>query len=179
MRRWHSPISQHGRDCGRGPEPQATDGRSVEQALGKGVDQVSQHATAALVERFYVDLWNQWEDRAVDEVLADDFRFRGSLGEETVGRNGWRRYRDAVRAGASDFHNELQTLVVDGSHAAARLLYTGTHDGTFAGVPATGRRFSYAGAAFFTARDGLLVDAWVLGDLASLRGQLEPDVRSR
>lgn len=39
-------------------------------------------------------------------------------------------------------------------------------------IPATGRRFSYAGAAFFTVADGLIADVWVIGDLDSLRRQL-------
>ncbi len=125
-----------------------------------------------LVGRFYDELWNAWDDAAVDDVLAPDFAFRGSLGAETVGRDGWRGYRDTVRAGSADFHNAVEALVVDGDRAAARLGYSGTHTGPLAGVPATGRRFAYAGAAFFEARDGLLVSAWVLGDLAGLRAQL-------
>lgn len=78
--------------------------------------------------------------------------------------------------GRHDFHNEVHTLVVAGNWAAPHLLYTGTHDDPFPGVPTTGRRFSYAGAAFFTARNGFLNQAWVLGDLAGLRPQLEPEV---
>lgn len=131
--------------------------------------------TAELVTAFYDRLWNRWDDAAVDMLLTDDFTFRGSLGDETRGRDGWRRYRDLVHAGSSDFHNELQTLVVDGDQAAARLLYSGTHDGPLIGRPPTGRRFTYAGAAFFTARDGRLARAWVLGDLAGLRAQLDGD----
>lgn len=127
---------------------------------------------AALVTAFYEDLWNRWDDAAVDYVLAPDFAFRGSLGTETRGRNGWRHYRDEIRAGAGDFHNEIRTLLASGDEAAARLLYTGTHDGPLAGIAPTGRSFTYAGAAFFTARDGMLTSAWVLGDLASLRAQL-------
>ncbi|WP_051549494.1 ester cyclase [Nocardioides sp. URHA0032] len=129
---------------------------------------------AELVNAFYADLWNRWDDTMVDTVLTVDFSFRGSLGNETHGRAGWRQYRDLIRAGSSDFHNAIQALVVDGNQAAARLLYTGTHDGPLAGLRPTGRRFAYAGAAFFTLHDGQLADAWVLGDLAGLRAQLAP-----
>ncbi|MDX6371790.1 MAG: hypothetical protein QOD98_778 [Nocardioidaceae bacterium] len=125
-----------------------------------------------LVRSFYDDLWNRWDDVAVDAVLSPGFGFRGSLGTTTVGRDGWRGYRDTVRAGSWDFHNEVVTLVCSESSAAARLLYSGTHTGPLLGLPATGRRFEYAGAAFFTLEDGLLASAWVLGDLEGLRGQL-------
>ncbi|WP_175507724.1 ester cyclase [Nocardioides terrae] len=131
---------------------------------------------------FYTDLWNRWDDRAVDSVLAPDFAFRGSLGTQTRGRDEWRRYRDLIRAGSSDFHNEVVALLVDPvveegqERAAARLLYTGTHDGTLAGVPASGRRFAYAGGAFFTIGRGQLTSAWVLGDLVGLHAQLNGDI---
>ena len=126
-----------------------------------------------LVRSFYDDLWNRWDDVAVDVVLSPGFAFRGSLGTTTVGRDGWRSYRDTIRAGSSDFHNEVVTLVCEGDTAAARLLYSGTHTGPLLGLPATGRGFDYAGAAFFTVADGRLASAWVLGDLAALRRQLE------
>jgi len=125
-----------------------------------------------LVRRFYHDLWNRWDDEGVEELLHEDFTFRGSLGTETRGRDEWRSYRDAVRAGSSDFHNEILDLVADGDRAAAKLRYTGSHTGPLAGLPATGRRFSYAGAAFFTGDARQLTSAWVLGDLTALREQL-------
>jgi predicted ester cyclase len=126
-----------------------------------------------LVTRFYHRLWNEWDDAAVDEVLSAGFLFRGSLGDQTEGRDGWRRYRDKIRAGSRDFHNEIVDLVVNGDRAAARLRFTGTHSGPLLGIAPTGRRFSYAGAAFFTVDDGRLAEAWVLGDLVALRAQLE------
>jgi len=126
----------------------------------------------SLIRRFYDDLWNRWDDEAVEKVVAEDFAFRGSLGTETVGRDGWRSYRDAVRAASPDFHNQVLTIVVQDDHAAARLQYSGTHHGMLAGLPPTGRRFAYSGAAFFTATGPQLTSAWVLGDLTDLREQL-------
>jgi predicted ester cyclase len=125
-----------------------------------------------LVGTFYANLWNAWDDASVDVVLAPDFAFRGTLGTETHGRDGWREYRDTVRAGSADWHNEIVTLIVEGNSAAVRVRFTGTHTGTLAGFAATGRRISYDGAAFFTAEHGMLTSAWVLGDTATLRAQL-------
>ncbi|MDQ1414328.1 MAG: hypothetical protein QOE07_2916, partial [Acidimicrobiaceae bacterium] len=36
------------------------------------------------MERFYHQLWNAGDDDAVDNVLTEDFAFRGSLGTQTV-----------------------------------------------------------------------------------------------
>lgn len=127
---------------------------------------------ANLINDFYQRLWNAWDDGAVDTTLSPDFVFRGSLGQETRGRDEWRDYRDMIRAGSADFHNTVVTLVCDGDSAAARLDYTGTHSGTLLGLPPTGRRFEYAGAAFFTSDGSRLTSAWVLGDVEGLRRQL-------
>lgn len=125
-----------------------------------------------LVSAFYDRLWNSWDDASVDAVLAETFAFRGSLGTATVGRDEWRAYRDTIRSGAADFHNQVVALVVEGDTAAARLRYTGTHTGALLGHAPTGRAFAYDGAAFFTSEDGRLTSAWVLGDLMALTGQL-------
>jgi len=82
-----------------------------------------------LVERFYDWLWNAWDDNAVESTLAENLAFRGSLGQETTGRDGWRSYRDQVRRGAPNFTNFVLDLVAADDRAAARLRYIGTHRG--------------------------------------------------
>jgi steroid delta-isomerase-like uncharacterized protein len=125
-----------------------------------------------LVRRFYAELWNRWDDAAVDEVLDEEFVFRGSLGDEVRGRDGFRRYRDKIRAAFPDFHNDVVDLVTGADRAAARLRYSGHHRGEVLGLAPTGARAVYEGAAFFTARDGRLRAVWVLGDVDGLRRQL-------
>jgi steroid delta-isomerase-like uncharacterized protein len=131
-----------------------------------------------LIGRFYTELWNQWDDAVVEQVLADEFVFRGSMGTETRGPDGWRGYRETICPGSPDFHNEVIELVAAEQRAAARLRYTGHHAGTLAGIPATGRWFEYVGAAFFTSAEGRLTSAWILGDLDGLRRQLQPVQRT-
>jgi steroid delta-isomerase-like uncharacterized protein len=125
-----------------------------------------------LVRRFYADLWNRWDEAAVEDLLDEDFTFRGSLGDEVSGRDGFRGYRDKIRAAFPDFRNEIVDLIIEGERAAARLRYAGHQKGEILGAPASGAFVSYSGAAFFTARDGRLREVWVLGDVDHLRRQL-------
>lgn len=125
-----------------------------------------------LVRRFYVDAWNRWDDAVVDELLCADFVFRGSLGDEVVGRDGWRGYRDMVRRSAPDFHNEIVDLVAAPGRVAVRLLYSGHHYGGLLGYAGRGEPFEYAGAAFFCCREDRISSAWVLGDIDLLRQQI-------
>ncbi|MFQ5994295.1 MAG: hypothetical protein ACE5K1_04325 [Acidiferrobacterales bacterium] len=41
---------------------------------------MSTEANKKLVEQFYHRVWNQWDRSAVEELLAPDIAFRGSLG---------------------------------------------------------------------------------------------------
>jgi steroid delta-isomerase-like uncharacterized protein len=125
-----------------------------------------------LALRFYHRLWNEWDDTAVEDTLAPDITFRGSLGQATIGHAEWRSYRDGIRGVAPDFHNEVLDLIATDDRAAVGLRFTGTHLGPILGIPATGRAFAYAGAAFFTTANCLITDIWVLGDLDALRQQL-------
>jgi steroid delta-isomerase-like uncharacterized protein len=127
------------------------------------------------VRRFYAELWNQCRFELADELLAPDLEFRGSLGTEVRGRDGLVEYARGIRAAFPDFHNEVRELVADERQraAAARLRYSGRHEGALLGVAPTGRRITYAGAAFFRFDDrARMVRGWVLGDLAHLLGQL-------
>ena len=127
------------------------------------------------VRRFYDELWNQWRFDLADELLAPELEFRGSLGTEVRGREGFLEYARGVRGAFPDFHNDVRELVADERRraAAARLRYSGRHEGALLGVAPTGRRISYAGAAFFRFDDrARVVRGWVLGDLADLFVQL-------
>jgi steroid delta-isomerase-like uncharacterized protein len=126
-----------------------------------------------IVRRYYEELWNAWRLELIDELVAVDIVFRGSLGAEAHGREGFRRYVEMVRRTFPDFHNEIEELVAEGTTVIARLTYTGTHHGKLFEFEPTGSRVSYEGAAFFmVAPDGRIARAWVLGDTLGLRRQL-------
>jgi predicted ester cyclase len=125
-----------------------------------------------LIARFYSEAWNRWDEPCVDSILTTDFLFRGSLGDEAVGPDGFRAYRNKVRAAFPDFHNEVSEIVANGDRAAVRLRCTGRHDGELFGIAPTGLRVAYDAAAFLRSCDTQLCAAWVLGDLEHLKSQL-------
>jgi steroid delta-isomerase-like uncharacterized protein len=128
-----------------------------------------------LVRRFYHDVWNAHDRSAIAELLTEDFRFRGSLGRESVGLPAFAGYVDSVHESLGDYRCEIEDLVSEGERGFARMSFSGIHRGRLLGHPPTGRRVSWAGAALFHARGGKLESLWVLGDLDSLRQQLRAD----
>lgn len=131
-----------------------------------------QEQVRALVERFYNEMWNGWCNDTAREILADDIEFRGSIGLQVTGHDGFIGYMNTIRGAFPDFHNRIDELVVEGDRVVARLTYSGTHEGPLFDHPPSGKRIEYAGVAMFTFRGGKIARVWVLGDLWSLMRQI-------
>ena len=125
-----------------------------------------------LVDRFYDELWNKVRLESAAEILHPSVSFRGSVGLGARGPQQVCDYVTMVTQALSGYRCDVVDLVVDGERAAAKVRFSGVHDGIFLGFPPTGRDVEWVGAAFFSADQGLLRDIWVLGDLVSLREQL-------
>jgi hypothetical protein len=140
-------------------------------SLGSCQDVQVAVSIGVLIARFYGELWNRWDDSAVEETLSPGFAFRGSLGRETSERQGWRRYRDLVHAGSADFTTRSRSWCVT---------VGGRRHGFASPVRIPGRCWgclqrsggSSTRGQPFTADERWLTGAWVLGDLDALRRQL-------
>lgn len=126
----------------------------------------------ATVRRFYDELWNKWNYDIIGEILTPDIGFHGSLGVQKSGHEGFVQYAQMVRGAFPDFTNSVEDLIAEGNKVAACLTYRGTHMGEIFGIEATGRPIRYIGTAIFVFRDGLISNAWVLGDRLELLQQL-------
>jgi predicted ester cyclase len=63
-------------------------------------------------------------------------------------------------------------MVEQGNKLAVRMTFSGNHQGELFGVPASGRRISWPGAAFFAFRERRIASLWVLGDVDGVKLQL-------
>src|SRR5260370_40641968 len=125
-----------------------------------------------LVRRYYEVLWNRWDFALADELIAEPVVFRGSLGITVQGREGFRESMRTVRRAFPNFHNCIEEMIAENERIAARLTYTGTHQGEVLGIAPTGRQVSYAGVALFRVVDNRIAEGWVLGDVHGLVQQL-------
>jgi steroid delta-isomerase-like uncharacterized protein len=125
-----------------------------------------------LVVRFYEEVWNRRDLSVIPAILAPDITFRGSLGLVKNGHAEFVDYVKTVTDALADYRCDIQTMIVEGDHVAARMVFSGRHRAPFLGFRPTGQRVEWAGAAFFTFEHGLVSDLWVLGDLRALYQQL-------
>lgn len=132
---------------------------------------MNDHAADKALEswyRGYVERCNEHRLGELGEFVAADVQVNGSV-------QGLRSYVDGLEAvirAFPDYHWELQHLFVDGSWLSAHFRDTGTHRGTFLGVPPTGRFVSTQEFAVYRVDAGKIVDVWVAADNLYLLEQL-------
>ena len=86
---------------------------------------------------------------------------------------GHREFLTSTRRALPDFTSTIEDIIAEGDLVAVRMTYTGTHEGTFRGVPPTGRQLRWDAMTFRRFNDdGLTVERWILGDSISLLQQL-------
>lgn len=138
--------------------------------MGSAESTVERHKR--LVRRFYDEVWNRQDLAVIPDLLTPGAAFRGSLGAVRRGHKGFADYVREVTTALGDYRCDVEELVAEDVRVVARMTFSGVHRGDLLGVPPTGRRVSWAGAAFFTFADGRVADLWVLGDLTDLHRQL-------
>ena len=77
-----------------------------------------------------------------------------------------------MRAGFPDIVFSIQEQITEQDKVASRFEWTGTHDGTFLGIPATGRQVRVWGIVFDRLVDGRIKDTRILMDGLGLMAQL-------
>jgi steroid delta-isomerase-like uncharacterized protein len=78
-----------------------------------------------------------------------------------------------IRRALPDFHAQVEAVVADGDLLAARITYTGTHEGTMSGVAPTGKVLTWDAMTFRRFDDeGRVVERWIISDDLALLHQL-------
>ena len=115
-----------------------------------------------IVRDFYEEAINRRDLRAVDRLLAEDFRHNG----EGRGRAGQRQAVAAFLTAFPDLRHEILIILAEGGLVSAHQRWTGTFEGEFLGHKPNGRRVSFTSTAILKVRGGLIAEAWDVVDIA-------------
>jgi predicted ester cyclase len=119
--------------------------------------------------RRYNEICNAHRFSELGEFVAGEVRIDGDVqGLEQYVAN-----LEAVVDAFPDYRWELRHLLVDGSWLAAHFTDTGTHRGTFLGVPATGRFVTTQEFALYRVEGGRIAEVWGTADDLRLLEQLQ------
>lgn len=71
-----------------------------------------------------------------------------------------------------DSRTTVLDLIAEGDKVMARLKVEGTHEGPFAGQPATGKAIEFLSFRIYRIEDGKIVETWAMQDRLGLMEQL-------
>jgi predicted ester cyclase len=123
------------------------------------------------IEAFYRRYNRRCNDHEFDllgEFVADRVEVNGTAQD----LDGYVAGLRAVIEAFPDYRWELRHLLIDGCWISAHFHDTGTHQGTFLDVPATGRKVATQEFALYRLENDKIVEVWVTADDLDLLHQL-------
>jgi predicted ester cyclase len=140
------------------------------------------HDPETVARRLIEDGFNRGDLAVAEELTARDLVEHQDFGPgHATGADGVKAVIQSLRRAFSDFHLEIEDLVVDGELVWLRMTGTGTHDGPFMGHQPTGKRMRTPVFDVLRIVDGRMVEHWGVPDRLGALFQLglaEPPARA-
>ena len=132
-----------------------------------------QHDLKVLAQRFTDEVINAHDvGDPLTELVVEDFVEQNPLPGQGPGRAGLADVLGSMFTGFPDLHWTLHDTLVEDDRVLTLSTWTGTHQGEFMGIPATGRSVSVEAWTIDRYRDGQLVESRIIMDVAGMLGQL-------
>ena len=125
----------------------------------------------AVVRRF-TEVFETGDLSILDEVLASNFVDHNPFPEQAPGLEGMKELIGMMRATFPDMALTTEDMIAEGDKVVNRWSATGTHQGEFMGVPATGNKVTVTGIEINRLVDGKIVEHWEQFDAMGLMQQL-------
>ena len=123
----------------------------------------------ALVRRYF-ERWGATE--AEMEILAPDFLGHMPGMPEPLNREAFIEYQGVVLSAFPDFAPTLEEQVAEGDKVVNRLIFHGTHQGDFQGIPPTGKQITVTALTIERVVGGKIVEHWIEYDALGMMQQL-------
>jgi steroid delta-isomerase-like uncharacterized protein len=125
-----------------------------------------------LINRFIMDALNEKRLEVLDEIVAEDFVEHVPLPGQGPGREGLRDALQMFSVAFPDMKWEVHEQIAEGDYVVTHFTWSGTHSGSFLGIPATGRPIRVWGILIDTVRGGKFAESRILKDNIGLFKQL-------
>lgn len=123
------------------------------------------------VRRYFIELWEQQNFEIIDEVFTKDFK--GHLVNPSKGKEGIQKNVLIMKKAFPNGHLEVDDLFGEDDKICIRWRYLGKQEGTFMGIPPTGKEIVLKGITIERFEDGKIAELWAEMDIFDLLKQLE------
>jgi steroid delta-isomerase-like uncharacterized protein len=130
---------------------------------------------AALIRRWFEEVWNKGREEAIDEMLSEEGVAHG-LGDEARqklrGPSDFKPFFRRFRGAFPEIEVVVEETISEGDKVAARCTVRGRHRGDTLGFKATDLPVEFEGVSIVRVKDGKIVEAWNNFDFMSMFRQL-------
>src|SRR5947209_11466179 len=125
-------------------------------------------ADLAGIYRLYIDCLNRQDWPALGQFVHDDVTHNA----RPLGLSGYRARLERDFTGIPDLRFDIELLISDPPHIAARLKFDCAPSGTFLGLAVNGKRVSFPENVFYEFDAGKIRRVWSVIDKAAIEAQL-------
>jgi steroid delta-isomerase-like uncharacterized protein len=125
-----------------------------------------------VMNRFLEFINTASEKLAVELISPDAIFYVPGRPEPLRGPAGYLEIIGMMRSGFPDIQWTLEEMIAEGDKVAARFIMRGTHQGSFFGVPPTGKKITVQAMNFYRLSGGQFVEERGQPDLLSLLQQI-------
>jgi steroid delta-isomerase-like uncharacterized protein len=125
-----------------------------------------------VIRMFIEDVINQGRLERADDMVIDDFVELDPLPGQAQGREGRKDVIRQIRCAFPDIYWTVDEMIAEDEKVFTRFTWSGTHQGAFLGVPATGRRITVKGMVIDRLAAGRMADSGMLLDTLGMLQQL-------
>ena len=122
--------------------------------------------------RRYQEIYNSHQLDALTEVLSEKLLTPLILPGLPPGLEGAKAAHQIMLTGFPDYKTVIEDLIAEGDKVAVRIRMSGTHTGSFMGIPSTGKKVEFTGMYIARIENGMIVEHWGEEDGVSLMRQL-------
>ena len=112
--------------------------------------------------RIAEEAFSQGNVDVIDELVADNFQNHDPSAPPDLppGREGLKELTRFYRMAFPDAQLTVEDQIAEGDRVVTRYTARGTHQGDFAGIPATGRQVTGTGITIDRIEGGKIVESW-------------------
>jgi steroid delta-isomerase-like uncharacterized protein len=133
---------------------------------------MSTNDNKSVIRAFVEDVINQGRLERADDIVIEDFVELDPLPGQAQGRDGLKEVIRQIRSAFPDILWTIDEMVAEGDKVFSRFTWSGTHEGSFLGISATGRRITVKGMVIDRLADGRMADSRILMDTLGMMQQL-------
>ena len=127
----------------------------------------------AIVRRFYEEVWNQRKLDVVDELISPSHALLDPITSGSqAGPELYKRRVVELTTAFPDLSFTVEDTIAEGEKLVVSWIFSGTHQGEFMEIPATGKKISVEGITIHHIRNGKILDSYARWDALGLMRQL-------